>query len=309
RSSAERPNKPQPESLWAIPATTLPPGNMPLRAADDRVTKPVTKPAEGSDSSREGAGISVTRRRPAPTTKIYDVSFWTSRNKTLHFPYLDYLPKGNTTGTMIHMTKPTLKIVSPATVKRKVMPRRPKNADVRTREYLTEKEVDKLIEGCEGNRQPHRDQTMILIAFRHGLRASEVCDLQWTQVDFAGATLAVARAKHGTPSTHPLTGRELRALRRLHREAESRSPFLFMSERGSPMTVSNFQKLISRACEAAGLKIKAHPHMLRHACGYKLANEGHDTRGLQAYLGHKNIQHTVRYTELAPTRFKGWWKD
>ena len=75
------------------------------------------------------------------------------------------------------------------------------------------------------------------------------------------------------------------------------------------MTVSNFQKLISRACEAAGLKLKVHPHMLRHACGYKLANEGHDTRGLQAYLGHKNIQHTVRYTELAPTRFKGWWKD
>jgi len=219
------------------------------------------------------------------------------------------LPKVTATGTLIHMTKPTLKIVSPATVKRKVTPRRPKNADVRTREYLTEKEVEKLIEGCEGNRQPHRDQTMILIAFRHGLRASEVCDLQWTQVDFAGATLAVARAKHGTPSTHPLTGRELRALRRLHREAESRSPFLFMSERGSPMTVSNFQKLINRACEAAGLKIKAHPHMLRHGCGYKLANEGHDTRGLQAYLGHRNIQHTVRYTELAPTRFKGWWKD
>src|SRR5215471_11109793 len=180
---------------------------------------------------------------------------------------------------------------------------------VRTREYLTEREVEKLIEGCKGNRRPHRDQTMILLAFRHGLRASELCDLQWTQVDFNHATLAVTRVKHGTPSTHPLTGRELRALRRLHREAEGKSPFLFLSERGSPMTVSNFQKLINRACEAAGLKIKAHPHMLRHACGYKLANEGHDTRGLQAYLGHKNIQHTVRYTELAPTRFKGWWKD
>jgi Phage integrase family len=101
---------------------------------------------------------------------------------------------------------------------------------------------------------------MILLAFRHGLRASEVCDLQWTQVDFAAATLAVTRAKHGTPSTHPLTGRELRALRRLHREAEGRSPFLFVSERGSPMTVSNFQKLISRACEAAGLKKGAPAH-------------------------------------------------
>ena len=75
------------------------------------------------------------------------------------------------------------------------------------------------------------------------------------------------------------------------------------------MTVSNFQKLIDRATEAAGLKIKAHPHMLRHACGFALANAGKDTRALQAYLGHKNIQHAVRYSELAPTRFKGWWKD
>jgi type 1 fimbriae regulatory protein FimB/type 1 fimbriae regulatory protein FimE len=139
---------------------------------------------------------------------------------------------------------------------------------VRTREYVTEAEVERLIEGCEGNRWPHRDQTMILLAFRHGLRASEVCDLQWTQVDFGAATLAVTRAKHGTPSTHPLTGRELRALRKLHREAEGKSPFLFLSERGSPMTVSNFQKLINRACEAAKLKIKVHPHMLRHACGF-----------------------------------------
>jgi type 1 fimbriae regulatory protein FimB/type 1 fimbriae regulatory protein FimE len=197
------------------------------------------------------------------------------------------------------MTKPALKIVTANTEIRKVRPRRPKNADVRTREYLTESEVERLIEGSKGNRWPHRDQTMILLAFRHA----------WTQVDFQAGTLAVSRAKNGTPATHPLTGRELRALRRLHREAEGRSPFLFVSERGSPMIVSNFQKLISRACEAAGLKIKAHPHMLRHACGFHQANAGRDTRSLQAYLGHRNIQHTVRYTELAPTRFKGWWKD
>jgi integrase len=207
------------------------------------------------------------------------------------------------------MAKPVLRLVAPDTVKRKVTPRRPKNAEVRTREYLTEREVERLIDGCRGSRWPHRDQTMILLAFRHGLRASELCDLQWTQVDFGAATLAVTRLKNGTPSTHPLTGRELRALRRLHREAEGQSPFVFVSERGTPMTVSNFQKLIGRACEAAGLKIKAHPHMLRHACGFHQANAGRDTRSLQAYLGHKNIQHTVRYTELAPTRFKGWWKD
>src|SRR5262252_2189103 len=97
------------------------------------------------------------------------------------------------------MTQPALRIVPPEIEIRKVVtPRRPKNAEIRTREYLTEAEVEALIAACKGNRQPHRDATMILIAFRHGLRASEVCDLQWTQVDFAGATLAVTRAKHGT---------------------------------------------------------------------------------------------------------------
>src|SRR6516165_5976635 len=130
------------------------------------------------------------------------------------------------------MPKPALRVVPPTTVIRKVTPRRPKNAEIRTREYLTEKEVERLIEGCKGNRRPHRDQTMILLAFRHGLRASEVCDLQWTQVDFQDGTLAVTRVKNGTPATHPLTGRELRALRRLHRETEGRSPFVFVSERG-----------------------------------------------------------------------------
>src|SRR5215471_7800962 len=127
------------------------------------------------------------------------------------------------------MRKTALRIVSPAIEIRKVTPHRPKNAEVRTREYLTEKEVEQLIAACKDNRWPHRDQTMILLAFRHGLRASELCDLQWTQVNFETANLAVTRAKHGTPSTHPLTGRELRALRRLHRE--SKSPFLFVSER------------------------------------------------------------------------------
>jgi len=221
------------------------------------------------------------------------------------------LQKVSRTGAPKHMTKPALKLVSPDTEIRKVeapqTPRRSRNALLRVREYLLEGEVERLMVGCRDNRRPHRDATMILVAFRHGLRASELCDLQWSQIDFEAATIAVTRVKHGTPSTHPLTGRELRALRKLHRE--SKSPFVFVSERGSPMTVSNFAKLITKACEVAGLEIKAHPHMLRHACGFTLANAGKDTRSLQAYLGHRNIQHTVKYTELAPDRFKGWWKD
>jgi site-specific recombinase XerD len=103
-------------------------------------------------------------------------------------------------------------------------------------------------------------------------------------------------------------GDEMRALRKLQREQEPKSPFVFASECGSPFTTSGFARMVERAREAAELDFKAHPHMLRHACGFALAGKGRDTRALQGYLGHKNIQHTVRYTELSPTRFKDFWR-
>jgi len=206
------------------------------------------------------------------------------------------------------MAKSQFKLVTPATEKRTVTPRRRPNADLRTREYLTEAEVERLLKATRANRWGHRDATMILVAYRHGLRASELTDLRWDQIDFNAGTMAVRRAKKGTPATHPIRGDEMRALRRLQREQEPKSAFVFTSERGAPFTTAGFARMIERAGEAAGFKFKAHPHMLRHACGFALANKGHDTRSLQAYLGHKNIQHTVRYTELAPTKFKDFWR-
>jgi integrase len=158
------------------------------------------------------------------------------------------------------------------------------------------------------SRWAHRDATMILLGYRHGLRASELCDLQWSQVELATGRLHVRRAKNGTPSVHPLRGEELRALRRLQRECGP-SPYVFQSERGGPMTPKSFHALFGRIGVWAKVPFPIHPHMLRHGCGYALANAGHDTRALQAWLGHKNIQHTVRYTELAPDRFKDFWRD
>ena len=188
-------------------------------------------------------------------------------------------------------------------------PLREPNAKLRTREHLTEPEVEMLIEAAKDNRNGHRDATMIMIAYRHGLRASELVDLRWEQVHFTSANLDVRRRKAGTPSTHPLGSRELRALRKLKRDQEPPSPFVFTSERKVPFSTEGFARMLQRAGKAAGLTIKVHPHMLRHACGFKLANDGRDTRSIQSYLGHKNIQHTVRYTELAPGRFKDFWKD
>jgi site-specific recombinase XerD len=206
------------------------------------------------------------------------------------------------------MAKRRLKLTASTSVNRTVMPRRLPNAELRTREYLTETEVDRLVEGAKDNRYGHRDATMILVAYRHDLRAVELVDLRWDQIEFATATMHVRRVKQGTPATHPIIGDELRALRRLQREQEPKSPFVFTSERGTPFTTAGFARMIERAGIEARLGFKAHPHMLRHACGYTLANRGHDTRALQAYLGHRNIQHTVRYTEMSPTRFKDFWR-
>ncbi len=203
------------------------------------------------------------------------------------------------------MTSPHLKLVSPAKGNRTVTPLRRPNAELRPRKHLTEREVDKLIEAAKGNRWGQRDATMILIAFRHGLRASEVCGLQWSDVEFESATLHLRRAKAGAASTHPLLGDELRALRALKREAKS--PFIFVSERGAPFSTAGFAKLIERVGIDAKLLFPIHPHMLRRACGYALANRGTDSRTLQAYLGHRSIQSTVRYAELAPGRFKNLW--
>jgi integrase len=205
------------------------------------------------------------------------------------------------------MAKSHLKLVAPTEVKRTVAPGRRPNSELRTREHLTVAEVEGLIEAAKGNRHGHRDATMILVAYRHGLRAAEVCDLRWDQVDFNGAVLHVRRVKNGTPSTHPFHGDELRALRRLQRESPT-SPFVFVSERGSPFTTAGFARMVERAAASAGLDLKAHPHMLRHACGYALANKGHDTRAIQGWLGHRSITSTAVYTALAPNRFKDFWR-
>ena len=210
-------------------------------------------------------------------------------------------------GQVVELTRRRRK--APIAVNGKVPPKRRANRKVRSREYLTPDEVKRLIAavGAAG-RHTGRDQTLLTLMYRHGLRVSEAVSLRWDQVDLKAGLLHVNRLKNGVASTHPLRGPELRKLRQLRRDYPD-GPYLFVSERGGPMTASNVRKMVTRAGETAELGFPVHPHMLRHACGYKLANDGHDTRALQHYLGHKNITHTVRYTEMAPDRFKGFWKD
>ena len=196
----------------------------------------------------------------------------------------------------------------PAIVNRKV-PIRRKNTEYRNREYLSEKEVGQVIDAAaSAGRHRLRDATLILLAYRHGLRVSELVALRWDQVDLTQGLVHISRRKNGVPSVHPLRGPELRALRRLERDYPE-TPYLFVSERKAPLTADTVRKIVARAGQHAGIEFPIHPHMLRHATGYKLANDGQDTRAIQHYLGHRNIQHTTRYTELAADRFKSFWQD
>jgi type 1 fimbriae regulatory protein FimE len=191
----------------------------------------------------------------------------------------------------------------------KLPPLKPKNTDRRTREYLTPAEVAQLMRAARHlGRHGHRDTTLILLMYRHGLRVSEVHSLRWESIDLKTALLHVRRRKHGVSSVHPLHGPELRARRKLQQAHPGRA-YVFLSERGSPLSDRTLRHILLRAGIDAQLPFPVHPHMLRHACGFSLANKGVDTRSIQQYLGHRNIQHTVRYTELAPQRFRGFWDD
>jgi integrase len=195
---------------------------------------------------------------------------------------------------------------TPSTQNRKVASRRLANAKYRTREYLTPDEVETLIRYAKKGRWGDRDPCMILTAFRHGLRAQEIADLEWTQIeDGRTPIMHVRRVKNGRPSQHPIRGDEMRALRKLPRT----SPYVFTTERGGQFTADAINRQIKSIGRRAGIEFPVHAHMLRHACGYKLANKGHDTRSIQAWLGHANINHTVRYTEMSATRFKDFWRE
>lgn len=189
-------------------------------------------------------------------------------------------------------------------------PNQRKYAEVRAREYLLPAEVERMRQAIRkaGGRHAHRDSTLILLIYRHGLRVSEATILRWEQIDFSGGTIHVKRVKQGTPSTQPIYGDEIRALRKLQRDY-STSPYVFQSSRHEPLARDTISGLIERAGELANLPFPVHAHMLRHGTGYYLANRGTDTRVIQAYLGHKNIQHTVRYTDLAPERFNSLWDE
>jgi type 1 fimbriae regulatory protein FimB len=192
-------------------------------------------------------------------------------------------------------------------------PARKKNTGRREagRSHLTGLEVGKLIAATRGNRNEARDRCLLLLMFRHGLRVSEACRLKLEQVNTQSRQLHIVRLKHGLPTSQPLRGDELKAIRAWLKQRARMNPTgkaFFVSEQRKPLHRSTVNLILDTCSNAAALPFSAHPHMLRHACGFALADQGADTRLIQDYLGHRNIQHTVRYTAANPARFEKLWR-
>lgn len=207
---------------------------------------------------------------------------------------------------MDNLASPEMKHVATAAVETAVAPLTV--VDDPKRQYLTEDEVERLIRAAAQHDAGARDALMILMAYRHGLRVSELVALQWGQIDLDAARIRILRLKGSEGSVHPLGGREVRSLRKLRRAQPAGARFVFVTNRGGPMTRNAFFKLLARAGAAIGMT-DVHPHLLRHGAGFKLVNDGLDTLSLAAYLGHRNVQNTARYTKMNATRFDNLWKD
>jgi len=180
------------------------------------------------------------------------------------------------------------------------------------RKHLVSAEVDKLLAATKGTRNEARDRCLLLLMFRHGLRVSEACGLILSQVDTHSRVLHVKRLKEGLSTTHPLRGDEIKAIKAWLAKRAKMKPTtdaFFISERRSPLSRKTAWLVIRTYGARAGLPVDAHPHMLRHACGFALADQGADTRLIQDYLGHRNIQHTVMYTATNPARFERLWRS
>jgi len=185
-------------------------------------------------------------------------------------------------------------------------PTLPADQRSRNKDYLDQNEMDQLLAAARAGRHGTRDFLLLMMVYRHGLRVSEAVSMRVSDVNLKRARLWVKRLKNGLSVEQPIPGDELRAIKRYLAKRTSGLPWLFLSERGQPLTRQSVNYIVARAAEQAGLA-NVHPHTLRHSCGFYLANQGYDLRLIQDYLGHRDPKHTAHYTRVAAARFEGLW--
>lgn len=177
-----------------------------------------------------------------------------------------------------------------------------------SRKYLTSEEVEAMINSVPEGEFYYRDRCLIMMSYIHGLRVSELKNIKIGDIDIKGKNIYISRLKNGLSTIHPLQPQEIEAISQwlyvrkywLNNELN----YFFLSRNGTPISRQQVYSLIKKYGKMANLPVSVHPHMLRHACGFKLADNGIDTRLIQDYLGHRNIQHTVHYTASNQKRFK-----
>ncbi|HBR7214914.1 TPA: tyrosine-type recombinase/integrase [Klebsiella aerogenes] len=187
------------------------------------------------------------------------------------------------------------------------------NSDIKKRNFLTQNEIESLLNAANSGPHAARNYCLTLLCFIHGFRASEICRLRISDIDLRSKCIYIHRLKKGFSTTHPLLNKGIQALKRWldirDEYPQSTSEWLFLSRKGNPLSRQQFYQIISASGDQAGLPLEIHPHMLRHSCGFALANMGIDTRLIQDYLGHRNIRHTVWYTASNAGRFYGIWDN
>ncbi|WP_405246534.1 tyrosine-type recombinase/integrase [Cellulophaga sp. Asnod2-G02] len=180
------------------------------------------------------------------------------------------------------------------------------NAHERAKDYLSDAEMKVLLKASKKTRYPKRNYILLLMIYRHGLRVSEAVNLKLSDVNLKESRVWINRLKNGLSVEHPISGDELRAIKRYLTSRKDNLPWLFVNERGLPLTRQAVNYTISTVGKEAGLQ-NVHPHTLRHSCGFYLANKGYDLRLIQDYLGHRDPKHTAHYTRVVSKRFEKLW--
>jgi type 1 fimbriae regulatory protein FimB len=191
--------------------------------------------------------------------------------------------------------------------KRRNVKSTPVDAHERAKDYLDETEIERLLDAAKDGRHGVRDRLLLFMMYRHALRVSEAVTMRLDQINLKQARVWVKRGKNSLDTEQPIEGDELRAIKRYLTARTDKLPWLFVSERGQPLTRQAVNYIIAQVGKRARLG-DVWPHMLRHSAGYALSNRGHDFRLLQDFMGHRDPRHTARYTRTASRRFEGLWR-